>query len=209
VAMKLPIHGFVLAGGRSSRMGTDKATLAFHGRPMVAIAVETLAATCESVSIAGSRSELASFGTVIADCRPGEGPASGIEAGMLACTSEWAMFVPVDLPLLSPKFVRRWTEAALARPRVRASYVAEGPDLHPALCLLRRDCTSELIAKIHEGNRRLQSLLGSLDGLWIANVRELSGEEDSSQWFTNVNTPEDLTRAEHQDEASTPRIDFN
>jgi molybdopterin-guanine dinucleotide biosynthesis protein A len=196
VAMKLPIHGFVLAGGLSSRMGRDKAMIDFCGRPMIAIAVETLEATCELVSIAGNRSELAEFGPVISDQRSGEGPASGIEAGMLACASEWALFVPVDLPLLSPGFVRTWAEAVLARLGTRASYAQVGSDPHPALCLLRRDCATDLVAKIYGGDRRLQSLLGSLEGLWIADALELAGGEDPSQWFMNVNTPEDLIRAE-------------
>lgn len=199
---KLPIHGFVLAGGRSSRMGTDKAMLAFRGRPMIAIAVETLTAVCEFVSIAGSRSDLAPFANVVPDGRPGEGPVSGIETGMLACSSEWAMFLPVDLPLLSPNFVRRWAETVLTRSQTRASYVAEGADPHPALCLLRQDCASELIANIRAGERRLQSLLGLLDGLWIADAREFAGEEDSTRWFTNVNTPQDLRRAETSDSPS-------
>lgn len=190
-------------------MGTDKATLPFRGRPMIAIAIETLTSCCESVSIVGSRNDLAAFATVIPDCRPGEGPAGGIETGMLACASEWAMFLPVDLPLLSPGFVRKWAETALARPGTRASYVVDGPDPHPTLCLLRRGCASELIARTRrEDGRlqsRLQSLLGSLEGLWIADARDLAGEEDPSPWFTNVNTPQDLMRAERQDEASNPQ----
>ncbi len=179
-------------------MGMDKATLSFRGRPMIAIAVESLRATCEFVSIAGDRSDLATFAPVLPDLHPGEGPASGIEAGLLASASEWAMFLPVDLPLLSPAFLRRWAEAVLARAATRASYLAEGTDPHPALCLLHRDCASELIASIREGNLRLQSLLGSIDGLWIAEVRAFAGEEDPGFWFANINTPSDLARAERQ-----------
>src|ERR1700761_8141432 len=96
----LPVHGFVLAGGKSSRMGRDKALLTFRGRPMVEIAVEKLRGFCSAVSIAGNREDLSSFAPVVTETRVDCGPAAGIEAGLQACTELWAMFVPVDVPLV-------------------------------------------------------------------------------------------------------------
>jgi len=51
--------GFVLAGGLSSRMGTDKALVEFDGQPMICRAIEILRAAGLPVSIAGARSSLA------------------------------------------------------------------------------------------------------------------------------------------------------
>ena len=73
----LPVHGFVLAGGGSTRMGEDKALLRLGGRPMVAIAVETLRSLCENVSIAGNRPDLSGLAAVVLETRKGCGPAAG------------------------------------------------------------------------------------------------------------------------------------
>jgi molybdenum cofactor guanylyltransferase len=193
---KLPIHGFVLAGGRSTRMGRDKALLPFRGTPMVNIAVSALAAVCEHVSIAGNRDDLAMFATVVHESRSGEGPVAGIEAGLQWSDSQWAMFVPVDVPLLTPLFLRAWAARVLARPATRVSYVSRGAEPHPALCLLRKECLGEVSKSIDAGERRVQDVLNGLDGLWIADVAKFADPEKSRHYLTNINTRDDLAIAE-------------
>ena len=109
----LPIHGFVLAGGRSSRMGRDKALLQFRGRPMVEIAVEKLRSFCAEVSIAGNREDLSCFAEVVHERRVDEGPGSGIETGLQVCRQEWALFIPVDVPLVPGSLLRRYAEVVI------------------------------------------------------------------------------------------------
>jgi molybdopterin-guanine dinucleotide biosynthesis protein A len=177
-------------------MGRDKAVLPFCGRPMVEIALTTLTAVCEQVSIAGNRDDLAKFAPVVHETRHGEGPAAGIEAGMLACGSAWALFMPVDLPLLSADFIRSWADAVMARPATRASYICSGADPHPALCLIHSDCAAEVSQSIEAGERRVLSVLETLEGLWVADVANFADPMASERWLTNINTQEQLDIAE-------------
>jgi molybdopterin-guanine dinucleotide biosynthesis protein A len=193
---KLPIHGFVLAGGRSSRMGQDKALLSFRGVPMAETAVTTLTAVCERVSIAGNRDDLAMFAPIAHETRSGIGPVAGIEAGLQSCESAWALFMPVDVPLLPAHFLLTWAQAVLARPATRASYVTQAGDAHPALCLLHKECLLEVSESIEAGKRSVQDLLNGLDGLWLAEAEQFAGPAASAEWFTNINTPEELVVAE-------------
>jgi molybdenum cofactor guanylyltransferase len=163
---------------------------------MVEIAVTTLTGVCEHVSIAGNRDDLAMFASVVYDTRPGEGPVAGIEAGLLRSDSKWAMFIPVDVPLVTPLFLRAWAARVLARPATRASYVSRGAELHPAFCLLRKECLTQVSKSIKGGGRRVQDVLNGLDGLWIADAAEFADPEESRQCLTNINEPHDFAIAE-------------
>ncbi len=205
---RLPVHGFVLAGGKSSRMGEDKALLRVCGRPMVEIAVEKLREFCAEVGIAGNRDDLAEFAPVVREARLNQGPAAGIEAGLLVATQPWVMFIPVDVPLVPVGLLHRWCEETL-RVGKCVSYLGMGGRMQPAFCLLQRDRLAAFTRVLNGGERRLEVLLNrsaDADGYasWVYDEHELYGriedraprEETLERWFLNVNTPQDLVEAE-------------
>lgn len=202
---RLPIEGFVLAGGQSLRMGRDKATAEFRGRAMVEIACETLRSFCASVAIAGNREELSRFAPVVTEQRVRCGPAAGVEAGLKVCGQPWAMFVPVDVPLAPAGLLERWARAVLARPGCVASYLQAAGE-QPSFCMLRPEAGERWTASLDGGERRLRALLRecavAADGLWKADASqfvELPAEEREDalrEWFRNVNTPAELEGGE-------------
>jgi molybdopterin-guanine dinucleotide biosynthesis protein A len=208
----LPVHGFVLAGGRSSRMGQDKALLPFRGRPMVEIAVEKLRSFCAEVSIAGNRDDLSSIAPVAHEPRIDIGPGAGIEAGLLACQQPWALVLPVDVPLVPVELLRNWTVATLEQGEAGAlvSFLIVGRDRQPAFSTWQRSCLPAVAASLDAGERRLNGLLdsiGDLDSgwLWPANASQFAPGATSVQmefWFSNVNTPQELADAEGWAEAA-------
>jgi molybdenum cofactor guanylyltransferase len=198
----LSVHGFVLAGGASSRMGEDKALLRFCGRPMVEIAVEKLRGFCAEVSIAGNREDLAGLASVVPEVRAAVGPAAGVEAGLFAATQPWALFMPVDVPLVPAELLRRWAATVLAMDGVAASNLYYGRN-QPAFCMLRRECLGGFSEAIEAGERRLGVLLDRASGefFWRCDADDLYGEngpalEVRAWWFKNINMPEELAEAE-------------
>ena len=87
------MNAFVLAGGRSTRMGRDKALLDLDGRPLIDHALTKLRALGFSPRIAGSRPDLSSFAPFVPDNYPQQGPLGGIEAA-LAATANPEMLYP-------------------------------------------------------------------------------------------------------------------
>ncbi len=97
--------GFVLAGGRSSRMGADKALVELCGEPLVVHALRILHHAGLSVSIVGGRSSLDAFAPVVADIEPDRGPLTGVTSALAELSSRIAVFIPIDMPLLPPSLV--------------------------------------------------------------------------------------------------------
>ncbi len=195
------MSGFVLAGGLSSRMGTDKALLEFCGRPMVEIAVATLRDFCAEVSVAGNRDDLERFAPVVHEVRIEAGPAAGVEAGLRAATEDWAVFVPVDVPLVPAALLQRWVSAVIERD-CAASYLVVNGNKQPTFCAVRRECVGTFSAALDGGERRLAEILRRVPGgCWCCDVAEcvegaLIPAEEMELLFSNVNTPEDRAAAE-------------
>lgn len=206
---QLPVHGFVLAGGRSSRMGRDKAALPFRGRPMVEIAVLKLRSFCTAVSIAGNREDLRELAPIATEARDQQGPAAGIEAALAVATERWMLAVPVDVPLVPAPLLRAWAEAVLRRERadVRASFLRAGGVRQPAFCMLHTSCAARWTELLERGDRKLGMLYEGLaagfraEALWIADAEQFAPDTQLhggaiAATFSNVNTPEDLAALE-------------
>jgi molybdopterin-guanine dinucleotide biosynthesis protein A len=185
-------------------MGRDKNLLEIGGRPMVEIAVEKLQSFCAEVAIAGNREDLGAFGTVVPEERVDAGPAAGIEAGLRAARERWALFVPVDAPLVPADLLRLWAAQVLREPRVVVGHLYAFGD-QPAFCMIRSGCAEAFTAALETGERKLARLFDGLvqsGGVHrVYSVRELydagyPGDESVRKMFMNVNTPEDLAQVD-------------
>ena len=102
------VTGAVLAGGRSSRLGRDKALLEVGGETLLARAVRTLSSLCDEVLVVGprERQQLVPDARVVPDERPGIGPLGGIATALRAMRGERLLAVATDMPLLNLELLR-------------------------------------------------------------------------------------------------------
>lgn len=204
LATIISVHGFVLAGGKSLRMGQDKAMLPFCGRPMIEVAVEKLRKICAAVSIAGNRQDLSAFAPVVRETRFEAGPAAGIEAGLNECREPWAMFIPLDVPIIPAWLLRVWVQDVIEGESSGSYLVAEGRP-EPAFCILRREVLPMWTEMLDRGERGLEHLLGRVQapgrhaasGVMVAEYAPRTTSLQMKLWFSNVNTPQELAKTEH------------
>ncbi len=221
--MSRPVEAeaFVLAGGRSTRMGRDKAQLCWAGRTLLQIALDklrTLPLVAEP-RIAGARAELSSHAAVLLDIHPDCGPLSGIESALAASSHPLNLFLPVDLPLIPAAFLR-WM---LLRAQITGALVTI-PRLNgqpqPLCAVYHRDLLPAVTASLDNHQYKvMRAVMPSaaavdaapnfargpalrtdmLEDLFdvesIASVNQNPGSFSSLppyRWFHNCNTPEDM-----------------
>lgn len=156
---KLPIAAYILAGGRSSRMGQNKALLSLADRTLVQHAVRKLQRFAAEVSILGKHSELAPFAPLVPDLHEDCGPLGGIEAALAHTHRDWVLILPVDMPFLPADILETWTASVLRQPAARiALFVIDGVP-QPAVCLLHREVAPLIATAIEQKRFKLYPVL--------------------------------------------------
>ena len=92
---------FILAGGKSTRMGTDKAFALLDGRTLLARMLDVARSLTPEVAIVGDSAKFAAFAPVVEDVFPGCGPLGGIHAALRASRTELNVILAVDVPFVS------------------------------------------------------------------------------------------------------------
>jgi molybdopterin-guanine dinucleotide biosynthesis protein A len=188
-------EGFILAGGASSRMGTDKARLMLGGRTLTQRVAAALGAIATEISVVSARPESGGLNLplvedVFRDC----GALGGLHAALSACRAPWAAVVSCDLPFVTGELFARLCELRTAD---AAAIVPRQPDGRPQpLCALYSTARClELAARLlSEGERRPRVLLQQVRTRWVA-PSDLVDLRDAELFFLNVNTPTDYERA--------------
>lgn len=105
------LAGVILCGGRSTRMGVDKATITFDGSTLLERSVARLDEVCDPVLIAGGDALRTVAGRhSVVDAVPGAGPLSGLVAALRASPHRLLAVVGVDLPWIDPDLLRLLAE---------------------------------------------------------------------------------------------------
>lgn len=191
--------GIILCGGKSTRMGTDKATLPFGPERMLQRVVRLLGESVgpgNIVVVAAPDQPLPLLPkevTVARDQRQGRGPLEGIAAGLQAVRDdvEAAYITSCDVPLLVPAFVTRMFERlgddAIAVPR-------EGEQFHPLAAVYRRSVLPIVQRLLSSDQLRLRFLFDETSTRFVE-VDELQRVDPDLGTLVNLNHPEDYQRA--------------
>jgi molybdopterin-guanine dinucleotide biosynthesis protein A len=196
------IEGFILVGGASSRMGTDKALLEFGGRNFVERIHAALASITARTSLVGAKSEVATYPLLptVPDVHVKWGALGGLHAALAACRAEWAAVVACDLPLITGELLVR---LASLRENFQAVVPVQPDGRWQPLCALYRAavCRERAEELIASGERRPRALLNQVSTRRVA-FAELSDLQGANLFFTNINTPEDYENARKKGETS-------
>ena len=193
------VEGFILVGGQSSRMGSDKSQLVFGQQTGVERIAAALRPLTARVRLVGSHVQAEAGGLEnVPDTHERWGALGGISAALGACQSEWAVVVACDLPLVSRDLFDRLCHLTQqSDPETLDAIVPIQADERPQpLCAVYRRETCSEAAKnlIAEGEHKPRALLAKVRTRWVE-FRELADLPGSEHFFLNVNTSDDYERA--------------
>jgi molybdopterin-guanine dinucleotide biosynthesis protein A len=188
----LDVEGFILTGGKSSRMGTDKAGLLLGAQSFTEKIAVALSAITEVVRVVGTQAQ-GSRWEIVPDVYSEWGALGGLHAALDACRKPWAAIVACDLPFVTGELFSRL--ASFSKNFEAIAPVQADGRLQPLCALYRRSaCLPRVEELIATGERRPRALLKRVITRFVA-ASELSDMKGAELFFTNVNTPEDYARA--------------
>jgi len=183
------ITAVILAGGTSSRMGSNKALLTVDGAPLIEGIYRTLARLFREVILVTNTPGEYTFlpCPMVGDRYPGAGPMAGLHAGLLASREDRIFLTACDTPFLSPDVIRM----ICAVDGEYDAVVPVGPGgKEPLQALYRRRCLAMVEQALEQGDGKLLNLLDRLRTRLVT-PEELAVIPDAAVSFCNVNTPEE------------------
>ena len=188
----MSIKGFILAGGQSRRMGTDKSLLLLNGKSFVEHIAAELVAVTSDVTVIGNKTNSSSTLQYLPDVYPNWGALGGVHTALASGSADWCLIVACDFPFVTAALFAR---LASLREDFEAVAPIQSDAIPQPLCALYQAgrCLEQAEQLIKCGERKPVALLQSVRTRWVpfSELQDLPGAE---RFFDNINTPEDYDR---------------
>jgi len=184
------VSAFVLAGGKSTRMGSDKAFVVLDGEPLLHHALQAVRAVTDQVMIVGLKSKFSSYAPVVEDIVIERGPLGGIHAALMSTATDLNLVLAVDLPFIEPAFLKylcnraQETQALVVVPRAAGGW-------QPLCAVYRKEFGTLAEKALAAGRNKIDPLFADVSVAAI-DEQEITHAGFSLAMFRNINTREDL-----------------
>ncbi len=187
------LSAYILAGGKSTRMGTDKAFVLLDGRTLLARMLDLARQLTSNVHIIGDPANFAPFAPTIADVFPGCGPLGGVHAALRSSRTDLSLILAVDVPFVSLALLDYLiSRAKNSNANVTLARAAGG--FQPVCAVYRRSFADAAENALRGGHYKIDTLF-TPTSTQVIEEAELQAHGFSPRSFRNLNTPEDLNAA--------------
>ena len=188
----MSVSAAIMAGGKSKRMGQDKAWIELDGEPLIRRVANVLAQVADEVIIVANDPKYATLGfRVVPDRFPDGGALGGIATGVSSATHDRVLVAACDMPFLSAEVWRVLLEHRYEADVVIPKIGGEFETLH---ALYTKACVAPMERALAAGKLRVISFFDDVR-VQAIEERELRVADPTLRSFTNVNTPEELATA--------------
>lgn len=180
----------LLAGGESLRMGADKATLHFRGKPLWQTQLDVLRGLRPTEILVSARCEppwRPRDGRFVADAPPSRGPLSGLAAALEQARTPHVLALAIDMPFITDEYLRSLCK--LTEPG-RGVLPFIGKIAEPLAAIYPVEARLDLTAALRSGDFSLQHLTAHL--VAAGKLRAVAVPDEAREFFRNINSPADL-----------------
>tara|TARA_Y100000814_G_scaffold288463_1_gene259974 strand:+ start:376 stop:1011 length:636 start_codon:yes stop_codon:yes gene_type:complete len=196
------VTGIILAGGKSSRLGRDKAWEDVGGQRIIDRVIGALQSSCDEVLIIGDRPErqnelsLPKCIQYRSDELKGRGSIGGLYTGLKSSDTLWSLVVACDMPFISRELIR-FMLSMISKNRCDAIVPIINGRYQPTHALYNSTCIPFIEKNISSGNFRMDSYF---DEIYLEEISEdvINSIKGAELSFFNVNTEDDLFTAREQ-----------
>ena len=183
----MQLTGIILAGGKSSRMGTDKASLEMEGKTLLCRAIEFCQVFCDEVLISSNNQEhkveeLKLVNDEISDC----GPMGGIYSCLKQSGSDWNFVLSVDAVFVEKDFVNFLITGI---PGFEVVVPIHNGKKEPLIALYHKKLVPDFRSQLESKNYKMHFLLERVKTNFIHSDKWM---KQYPKLFYNLNSPEDL-----------------
>jgi len=189
------VTGVILAGGKSSRMGADKALLKIGPYSVIErVAAVLRAVTDELLIVTGQPEKYASFGDLTTpDLMPGNGPLGGIHAALTKSAHQLALITACDLPFISAPLCRLLI--GVMAPGLDAATPLYRGRIEPLCAVYSKTALKVIERRLSLGLNKTTLLFDELKVRYVEEAELSKAEICLEKVFFNLNTPSDLATA--------------
>ena len=184
------INAFVLAGGKSSRMGADKAFVELNGQTLLERSLELAGAVGTGVWILGAGEKFAAYGLVVEDEFPDHGPLGGIHAALRSSDQDLNLILAVDMPFVDRRFLDYLAKCARSGGAV-VTAPRSGAQWQPLCAIYRREFSNIAEQALRADKNKIDPLFSQV-AVRVIEERELKENGFAPEMFRNLNTPEEV-----------------
>jgi molybdopterin-guanine dinucleotide biosynthesis protein A len=202
LAPSTDVTAFILAGGKSTRMSSDKAFVELNGRTLLSRSLDLARSVTADVRIVGDHAKFSSFAPVVEDVFPNCGPLAGIHAGLRASPTDLNLILAVDVPFLSPALLQYLIKRARNSASAAVTIAQAGGGWQPLCAVYRKQFADAAEQSLRAGRNRIDKLF-EVTRTQVILEEELEAAGFPAKMFRNLNTQEEL--AQKQEEKTTIR----
>ena len=187
---KKDITGIVLAGGKSSRMGSDKGLLKMDSKTFVEKVIAAVKPLVNEIIIVSNNPEYDQFGYHrIEDDIKDSGPLAGLYSGLKHSNSEFNLVLSCDIPMIKTEILIKLIEADYKKYEV--TQIKSHNKTMPLIAIYQKQCMHKCLELLQQGERRLRVAVNQLK------TKTISIDLELDPFVKNVNTKEDLKTINH------------